>query len=111
MKTLCFAFFLAACSGSTTGGGGGSGGAPPIDGLVYLTVTPADQTLVISGTTAATSGYHAEGIFKDGHHEDVTGRVTFRLADSGLGGFTGPAFKSQTDHGGFTSVIAEAGNV
>src|SRR5215471_2308425 len=111
MKTLCFAFFLAACSGSTTGGNGGSGGAPPIDGLVYITVTPADQTLVIAGTTPATSGYHAERIFKDGHHEDVTTRVSFRLADTGLGSFAGPAFTSQTDHGGFTTVIAEAGNV
>ena len=46
MKTLCFAFFLAACSGSTTGGNGGSGGAPAIDGLVYITVTPAGDEMV-----------------------------------------------------------------
>ena len=111
MKSYVFALLLAACSGETTGGTGGSGGAPPIDGLVSIKVTPADQTLVIAGTTPATSTYKADGTFKDGHHEDVTTRVDFRLADTGLGNFTGPAFQSQTDHGGFTSVIAEAGNV
>src|SRR5262245_33860532 len=114
MKILFFAFFAAAAGGcrvSTPGGGGDWGGAPPIDGLVSITVTPADQTLVIAGTTPATSAYKADGTFKDGHHEDITSRVFFSLADAGLGNFAGPAFTSQTDHGGITSVRAEAGNV
>ena len=44
---------FAGCSCSSSMPNHGPGGS--IDGLVSIAVMPADQTLVISGTTAATS--------------------------------------------------------
>ena len=106
---LCFSFALAvtACSGSGSGHGPGA----PIDGLTSIVVTPANQTLVIDGTTPATSGYKAVGTFADGHTADISGKVTFALADATLGSFSGSSFTSGVDHGGLTSVSASAGTV
>src|SRR6478609_7888514 len=86
-------------------GGGG------IDGLVSITVSPASQTLIIDGTTPATSAYTSLGTFKDGHTADVTDQVSWTLMDIGLGSFTGALFTSTTDHGGYTNVLASAGDV
>ena len=103
---------VAGCAGGgLTGGSGGSGGAPPIDGLRSIEVAPANQMLVIDGTTPATASSTATGVFNDGHREDITARVSFRLSDATLGRFVAARFTSQTDHGGTTSVLAEAGTV
>ncbi|HXU72710.1 MAG TPA: hypothetical protein VN947_25485 [Polyangia bacterium] len=107
LLVLCILPF-AACSSSKAGHGGGGGS---IDGLVSITVAPADQTLIIDGSTAATSAYTATGTFKDGHTADITSQVSFSLTAVGLGTFAGAAFTSNTDHGGFTQVNAVAGQL
>src|SRR5262249_26580825 len=68
---------LGCSSGELTHGGNGDGGVPPIEGLRAITVEPANQTLNIVGTMAATSQYRAMGEFNDGHREDVSTRVQF----------------------------------
>ncbi len=74
--------------------------------IVEITVTPADQVLVIDGTEPATAAYTAMGRFEDGHTEDITDRVGFQLADATLGAFLGRDFKSALTHGGRTKVVA-----
>ncbi len=98
---------LAACSPSTPSHGPGGS----IDGLLSIDIQPANQTLVIDGTTPATSGYKATGTFKDGHTADVTALVAFAVTDAALGSFAGAAFTSGVDHGGLTQVTASAGQV
>jgi hypothetical protein len=97
-----------ACSSSK-----GTGHGPPgsIDGLQSIAITPANQTLIIDGTAAATSAYSAVGTFAGGRTEDITAKVTFTVADVALGGFSGPTFTSGTDHGGLTVVSANAGSL
>jgi Tol biopolymer transport system component len=97
--------------GSGGGGSGGSGGAPAIPGLLSIAVAPADQTLVIDGNTPASATYTATGTFGDGHQEDITARVSFRLGDPGLGTFAAARFTSASDRGGRTTVIADAGSI
>jgi WD40-like Beta Propeller Repeat len=97
----------AACSRDDGNHGPGSG----IDGLVSITVTPSDQTLIIDGVTAAQSVYTATGTFKDGHTADITSKVVFALAQPALGTFNGASFTSGLDHGGITTVTAHAGTV
>ncbi len=99
---------FAACSSSKPGHGGAGGS---IDGLVSIDVEPANQILVISGTTPATSAYTATGTFKDGHTADITSQVMFAIGDGTLGSFSGAAFTSAVDHGGLTNVSANAGQV
>src|SRR5262249_39483688 len=74
-------------------------------------VEPADQTLIIDGTTPATASYRATGVFSDQHREDITARVAFHLADVGLGTFNGAALATQTERGGKTLVLADAGAI
>ena len=106
---------LLLCGASLAGAGcnhdpAGHGPGAPITDLASITIAPADQTLVIDGTTAATSAYTATGTFKDGHTEDITSKVTFSLADADAGRFAANAFTSTTDHGGVTTVFASAGS-
>jgi hypothetical protein len=99
----------AACGSSGGGNWNGDGGPPPIKDLVSITVLPADQTLTIDSGTPAASAYTAMGTFKDGHTADITSQCAFQLADTTLGGFLGAQFKSGTDKGGKTDVVAIAG--
>jgi hypothetical protein len=94
------------CSSMANHNPGGS-----IDGLVSIAVTPADQTLVIDGATAAQSVYKAVGTFKDGHTADITADVAFSLVDPALGSFASANFTSGVDHGGHTLVNAVAGQL
>ena len=61
----CFvAVLLSACGPSTDRGGGGAPSAPSgasLDGLTSIEVSPPNATLVIQGTTPATSSYTAIG--------------------------------------------------
>lgn len=106
------------------GGRGGSGGTPPagfdaapappprgIPGLKAINVLPPDQTLTIEGTMPATSTYRALGQFEDGHTEEITARVTFRVAEPALGSFTGARFTSGLERGGRGEIIAAAGAI
>jgi hypothetical protein len=113
MRTLLLACILpfAACSSSTSGHGGPGGPGGSIDGLVSIDVEPANQTLVIDGTTAAKQGYTAKGTFKDGHTADITSLVGFTTGDPSLGTFASAVFTSNVDHGGYTTVLATAGAV
>ncbi len=116
MRRPALSWLLFSCVGALGAGGSSSGGAghgpgAPITDLVSIAVAPADQMLVIDGTTAATSAYSAKGTFKDGHSEDITSKVLFNLASPDLGTFAANAFTSTTDHGGVTSVSAIAGTV
>src|SRR5689334_15498848 len=87
------AAFVAACGPSIHKGAradAGSASSP----LVAITVTPADQELVIDGAQAATATYTAIGRFEDGHSEDISDRALFSLEDGSLGAFSGAAFES-----------------
>lgn len=89
----------------------GDAGDPPVadantSPLVEITVTPADQELVIDGSEPASASYTAIGRFEDGHTEDISDRVGFSLADGTLGSFLGRDFKSTLTHGGRTKVVA-----
>lgn len=107
--TLCA--LVGACGGDVSSGTGGADASTGLVGLVSINVTPANATLVIDGATPATSVYQATGTFQDGHQEDITGRVNFRLEDQNLGAFAAAQFTSFTDRGGSTLVIAESGSV
>jgi hypothetical protein len=74
--------------------------------LTTITVEPADQALVIDGTTPATRAYEATGHYDDGHTERLTDLVTFSVADADLGRFAASRFTSTVDHGGRTVVTA-----
>ena len=111
---LFFAFVLplAACSSPSAGhGGGGDGGAGAIDGLVSIDVEPANQTLIIDGTTPATSSVqghrHVQGRPQRRRHQP---RSPGGSPDPTLGSFAAAAFTSGVDHGGATSVTASAGH-
>jgi hypothetical protein len=110
MWTLCA--LVGACGGDIDSSGtGGADASTGLVGLVSISVTPANATLTIDGTTPATSAYTATGTFEDGHQEDITTRVGFRLEDANLGGFAAAQFTSYTDRGGSTLVIADSGTV
>ncbi len=83
----------------------------PTSDLVEITVTPADQELLLDGSEPAISKYTATGKFADGHIEDISNRVGFSLANPELGGFIGADFKSMLDRGGRTRVIAQYAGV
>jgi hypothetical protein len=93
--------------------GEGAGGSPgdTLPGLASILVAPTDQTIVIDGDTPAIMAYHATGVFRDGHREDITTRAQFALSDAGLGSFAGGTLTTQTLRGGATSVVAAAGGV
>ena len=87
---------LLLCCASLDGAGcnhdaAGHGPGAPITDLASITITPADQTLVIDGTTAATSAYSATGTFKDGHSEPLRCR-----ADAAF--FSGDMKASEADY-------------
>jgi hypothetical protein len=113
LASCLIALSLVACGhhGGDDGGGGDANGQ--FADLIKLVITPADQTLVTSNTTAATSSYTAMGAFMDGHTEDLTAQVEFGLDDTSLGSFAslGGAFTSATGKGGVTNVNAFAGAI
>jgi hypothetical protein len=74
--------------------------------VTSITVEPADQTLIIDGTTPASSAYEATGHYDDGHSERITDVVQFSVADASLGSFATSSFSSTVDHGGRTVVTA-----
>ncbi|MFT3840676.1 MAG: hypothetical protein QM723_27045 [Myxococcaceae bacterium] len=124
MRTLLIlttALLLGACkcgdggggSGGGSGAGGGSGntGGGSPQGLVSLTVAPANATLTVHGSTAATQPYTAKGHFMDGHDADVTASTTFTLADPTLGTFHAANFTSSVSRGGTTQVRGTSGSV
>jgi hypothetical protein len=90
---------------------GSDGGTETVAQLVSLKVTPENLTLVIDGTTPASQSYTATGQYFDGHTEDVTNKVSFRLENSAMGSFKGPAFTSSLDQGGTTRVVAQVGPI
>jgi hypothetical protein len=100
------------CGGNGGGGGGDDGtGSGSLDGLVSLTVTPADQTLVIKNSQPAISAYTATGTFDDGRVEDITGLVQFSLAEATLGSFQSSELTTTVAKGGRTQVVATAGAI
>jgi hypothetical protein len=107
LRSLLVLIHVVACGSSGTQKPDASAGSP----LVEISVQPPDLELLIDGSDPATVMYTALGRFEDGHTEDITNRVQFSLADSSLGSFFGPDFKSYTTHGGRTRVIAELGGV
>ena len=108
--TLCLVG-LVSCGPGSDGGGGDGVDATSGPALLSIAVEPADQTLVIDGTTPATATYTATGTFDDGHSEDISDRATFTLADAGLGTFAAASFTSSLDRGGRTRVIASLDGV
>ena len=108
-RLACVALFvLAACGDHHPKKAAPDASASP---LVAITVTPADQELVIDGPAPVTSAYTAVGRFDDGHTEDITSQVAFSLEDASLGTFAGGAFTSTTTHGGRTRVGADLAGV
>jgi hypothetical protein len=97
--------------GEVTGGGNPDGGSNNIANLESITVTPADQVIILDGETAATQAFQAEGTFRDGHKEDITSRVRWTVDNLTLGTFSGNVFTSVVTNGGVTNVVATAGNI
>ncbi|MBA3539827.1 MAG: hypothetical protein H0T79_09375 [Deltaproteobacteria bacterium] len=110
---LAIVLVLVAGCGSRGGGddGGGDASSDPLLGLASLTVTPADQTLVILQGQPATSGYTATGTFTDGRIEDVSAFVSFTLGEPTLGGFAASQLTTTTAKGGRTQVVATGSGV
>ncbi len=108
---LVLAILIGGCGGDGGGGGNGDAGPPAIKDLVSIAVLPANQTLIIDGTTPATSPYMAIGTFKNGSTSDITSKVGFSVADPSLGQFGGATFTSGVAKGGGTDVLARAGTV
>ncbi len=104
----CLILLLSACKRPTDGPGDDDAGGDVLAGLVALSISPADATLVIDQGVPATGAYVATGTFDDGREIDVTAHVTFTLEDGTLGGFAGNALTSTTTHGGQTNVRASA---
>src|SRR5689334_22105155 len=102
---------LAMGCGNHPGGGGGDDGTGSLEGLVSLTVTPADQTLVIQNEQPAISNYTATGTFDDGRVEDISALVQFNLADATLGSFQASALTTTVAKGGKTDIVATAGAI
>lgn len=101
---------LIGCGGTGKGDDDGMG-SDSLAGLMTIEVTPANQTLVISQATPATSAYTATGTFADGHTEDITDRVAFNLMEATLGSFTASSLTTGTAKGGITQVVASGGSV
>lgn len=107
VRSLAVVLVLVGC-GTRSTGDDSDGGTGSLEGLVSLTVKPADQTLVITQGVAATSTYTALGTFDDGRIEDVTALVQFALDDGALGGFAAADLTTTTARGGQTQVRALA---
>jgi len=106
LMILGFSVAAAGCDHSTSNG---DGGAPGLDGLTTITVAPANLTLTVTDTAGAAQDYTASGTFKDGHSEDITGKVNWASSAS-LGQFTnGNHFASAAGRGGLTNIVATAG--
>ncbi|HKA86943.1 MAG TPA: hypothetical protein VKE22_04720 [Haliangiales bacterium] len=86
-------------------------GPQPIPGLTAITVSPANQTVVIDGDVAPQQDFTADGTFMDGHHEDVTSRVGWQVEKAALGFMTGAHFTGYTAFGGRTLIIASNGAI
>ena len=99
------------CGSRSTGGDDGTDGGGSLEGLVSLTVKPADQTLVIAQGQPAVSAYTALGTFGDGRIEDVSALVSFALTESSLGGFAASELTTTTAKGGQTQVVANAAGI
>jgi len=99
------------CGSHGGDGGGNDSGVGDLDGLVSLTVEPADQTLVIQNSQPATSAYTVTGTFDDGRVEDVTQLVQLSLADGTLGSFAAAELTTTVHKGGQTEVVASAAGV
>ncbi|HLL21186.1 MAG TPA: hypothetical protein VK427_03595 [Kofleriaceae bacterium] len=101
--------FALACGSNK--GVGGDDAPPALDGLVSITVTPPDQTLVIVQGQPATSAYTALGTFDDGRVVDITQHADFSLEEYTLGIFDKARLTTATDHGGRTNVVARANGI
>ncbi len=97
--------------GTNTDGGDG-GNVDPGDGgvtVTSLTLSPANVTLVVKGSTPVSQKYTVTGLFSDGHSEDVTSQASFSVDDTRVGTFGGTTFTSTTTVGGATIVRARLG--
>lgn len=111
-RTLLISLLLVVgCGDRKTGGDDGTDAGGSLDGLVSLTVKPADQTLVIVQGQPAVSAYTALGTFDDGRIEDVSALVSFALTEPTLGGFTASELTTTNGKGGQTQVVANAAGI
>jgi hypothetical protein len=106
LRTGVVASSLVAVASCGSGSGGGGADATSGPALVSIAVEPAEQTLIIDGTTPATATYTATGTYDDGHREDVSDRASFTLSDPGLGAFAAARFTSTLERGGRARVVA-----
>jgi len=90
---------------------GGGTSNPTATALTAITISPANQLLVVDGTTPATQSYAALGTFQDGHTADVTSQVEFTLSDGELGLFKDNVLTTAVDRGGLANVQARVGDL
>ncbi|QRO00922.1 hypothetical protein JRI60_18750 [Archangium violaceum] len=97
--------------GDSTGnddGGDPDGGGGEVT-LKSITISPANATLSVTGTTGVTQSYTVTGTYTDKHTEDVTGQASFFIDNTQLGSFSGSTFKSSATVGGTSYVRAQIG--
>lgn len=109
MRSVVPLFLCVVVACGSNKGGDDEGGS--LEGLVSISVTPADQTLVIASGAPATSAYTATGTFEDGRTVDITSDVVFTLDEYTLGAFDAATLTTADDHGGRTNVVAAANGV
>lgn len=84
---LAFALLaLLIVTGCKKAGGGGGDGGPA---LVSIAVSPADALVSLGVSTAGAQTFVATGTWDDESTADVTGDVTWSLANGAIGSFTG----------------------
>lgn len=89
---------------------GGDGGLPTIAGLKEIQVMPPSLTLTLSGPTQK-QVFAATGLFEDGHMEDITRRVTWRVSPQSLGHMQDISTFETDVYGGEGQIIAQSGSL
>src|SRR5438270_1611230 len=74
-----------------------------------IEITPADLSVTVTNGIAVVQPYKAALIDADGNRSDVTGQVTFALADAQFGQWQGPALTVTGGGAGPTRVVATDG--
>jgi hypothetical protein len=106
LLALFGAAIVPACSCDNAGRHGGDGGSGDGGSSGALSISPADVTLDLTTGGAPPMQAFTVTFHDKGGDKDVTGQVTFTLADQTIGVMNGNVFTAGTAHGGSTTLVA-----